>query len=414
MNTVMRHLWLAFALIGVLAVTSCDNNDSPTPTETIPSRTVLVYMVADNSLNSRTDDDVDEMMQGILNVDETRMKTNLLLYLDDYSLPVLYQIRNNNGTAEKSVLREYSSELTSTEPSTLESVLNYVRTNYAADSYGFVYWSHGDGWMPSSLMRVRSKDLRWIGQDLNNGNGDRYYGDIDATAQALAAFPNKFDFVLFDACYMLTTEVAYAFRDCTDYIIGSPTEIPGPGAPYDRILPYMFSSQSTYVTDMARAYFDYYNEKYNEGINITNENWTGGVSIGVMSTSQTVSLASATSQALASATQTDAATLRQAVLDYDKRMSSRSHIGYYDFAQMMQSMLSAADYTTWKTAFDQILVYWNTTVQNYSAFVGMFSMEGANGIAQYIPSSSTDPDSKDVAYRSTGWYQAAGLNAIGW
>ena len=33
-----------------------------------------------------------------------------------------------------------------------------------------------------------------------------------------------FDFVLFDACFMQSIEVAYALRNFTDYYIGSPTE----------------------------------------------------------------------------------------------------------------------------------------------------------------------------------------------
>ena len=50
-----------------------------------------------------------------------------------------------------------------------------------------------------------------------------------------------FDFVLFDACFMQSIEVAYALRNFTDYYIGSPTEIPGPGARYDVLVPALFS-----------------------------------------------------------------------------------------------------------------------------------------------------------------------------
>ncbi len=401
------------ALAALLLMASCHEKDDPMP-DTRPSRTVLVYMVADNSLNSQTGGDINEMMQGILNVDETQMKSNLLLYVDDYSMPKLYRISNENGVAQKTVVRDFGEELTSTDVDVFEDVLSMVTSQYAADSYGLVYWSHGDGWMPATLMKMRSTDLRWIGQDINNGGGMYHYGDIDDTAAAVKAIVGKVDFVLFDACYMLTTEVAYAFKDCTDYIVGSPTEVPGPGAPYDKILPYMFSPQSTYVTDMARAYFDYYNDKYADGAGMTSDNWTGGVSVGVMNTSAVVALAEATASALASAGDADPATLRQTVLDYDKRISSRSHIGYYDFYGMMATLLSAAELSAWQSAFNGTLTYWQTTARNYSAFVGMFSMENAKGVAQYIPVSASLTDSKDTAYHATGWYRAAGLSQLGW
>lgn len=400
-------------LAALLTMASCHEKDDPVP-DTRPSRTVLVYMVADNSLNSQTNGDIDEMMQGILNVDETQMKSNLLLYVDDYNTPKLYHISSANGVAQKTLVHSFSEELTSTDADVFADVLGMVTSRYAADSYGLVYWSHGDGWMPSTLMKMRSTDLRWIGQDVNNGGGTYHYGDIDDTAATVKSVVGRVDFVLFDACYMLTTEVAYAFKDCTGYVIGSPTEIPGPGAPYDKILPYMFSPQSTYVTDIARAYFDYYNDKYADGKGLANDNWTGGVSIGVMSTSAVTALADATAAALASAGDADPAALRQTVLDYDKRVSTRSHIGYYDFYGMMATLLPAAELSAWQSAYGEALTYWQTTARNYSAFAGMFSMENAKGAAQYIPVSASLADSKDTAYHSTGWYQAAGLSQLGW
>jgi len=49
---------------------------------------------------------------------------------------------------------------------------------------------------------------------------------------------------------------------------------------------------------------------------------------------------------------------------------------------------------------------------NYSAYIGMFSMEGTNGVSCYIPSVSNTVT--DKAYRSTEWYTSAGFAALGW
>lgn len=48
-----------------------------------------------------------------------------------------------------------------------------------------------------------------------------------------------FDFIMFDACFMQSVEVAYELRDCCDYYIGFPAENPGPGAAYDRMFHYI-------------------------------------------------------------------------------------------------------------------------------------------------------------------------------
>ena len=77
----------------------------------------------------------------------------------------------------------------------------------------------------------------------------------------------------------------------------------------------------------------------------------------------------------------------------------------------MEQVLDDASYATWTQAFDAAIAYWSTTPKNYSQFVGMFSMEGANGITHYIPGSSTQ---RDAAYRSMKWYQDAGLEKLGW
>ena len=41
---------------------------------------------------------------------------------------------------------------------------------------------------------------------------------------------------------MMTAEVGYELRDVTSYLIGSPSEIPGYGAPYDVIIPQLFKN----------------------------------------------------------------------------------------------------------------------------------------------------------------------------
>ena len=282
----------------------------------------------------------------------------------------------------------------------------FSNTQYQADSYGLVYWSHGDGWLPYPL----GANTRWVGQDI--GNGDKRM-NISEFVEILETAPH-FDFILFDACFMQSVEVAYELRDYTDYCIGSPTEIPGPGASYDELVPAMFFSEDAAV-DIAKAYYEPYAAKYDEGNGISNTNWTGGASVCALRTEPLVDLAVFTKQILPGTV--DNASLRKSVFDYDKRRGSDGyqdgHVGYYDLVGMMRMITDDNAYEAWKQIFNSAVAYWVTTPMNFSGFSqSMFSMEGTNGVSCYIPSTSNT--ATDKAYRSTEWYTSAGFEKLGW
>jgi hypothetical protein len=233
--------------------------------------------------------------------------------------------------------------------------------------------------------------------------------NIADLATCLADIPHL-DFLLFDACFMASVEVAYALRHYTDYIIASPTEIPGPGAPYDALVPVLCSSASAHT--IADAYYQPYAKKFDYGNGLTNENWTAGVSVAVIRTAELEQLASTTARLLAYATP-PAATLRRSIFDYDKRAGNlERHVGYYDFANLMRYLLPATHYASWETTFIAARPYWQTTVMGYSERGGLFTMSGTTGLSCYIPSGQNS--AADTAYRATDWYQAAGLSQLGW
>lgn len=406
MPSVMMKQSIRFFLMLFLATSlwAC-GEDEPLPEPEKGECTVLVYLAADNSLSSFASSDYAEMKAGMASVSSSGMR--LLVYLDTGSSPRLVELKNKNGVVTEEVVKSYSARNSVGVEETKE-VFNDVFGNsaYEADRYGLVYWSHADGWVPYPLASSKG-NTRWIGQD--TGSGDKRMNLSDFSAVLSEAAPHL-DFLLLDACFVSSVEVAYELRNYTDFYLGSPTETPGPGAPYDKIVPLMFAEQDAAV-QMADAYFNVYNDKYNGGIGITNDNWTGGVSISVIRTSALQQLAAATKQALQGVDSAPAADLRSQVFDYDKRRSS-SYVGYFDLKDLMQSVLGTTEFDTWKRAFDAVEGYWKTTAKNYSSQAGMFSMEGANGITHYIPSGNDT--AADAAYRSTSWYSAAGLSALAW
>lgn len=360
------------------------------------TRTILAYIAADNSLAPFASLDLAEMKVGMAKVQDSNV--HFLVYIDDGKSPRLLELKNEKGA----VVETYGSR-NSVGVSETQEVFAKVFSNskYQADSYGLVYWSHGDGWLPYPLRA----GTRWVGQD--EGNGDNRM-NISEFVEILKSAPH-FDFILFDACFMQAVEVAYELRDYTDYCIGSPTEIPGPGASYDVVVPAMFSAEDAAV-NVAKAYYEPYAAKYNEGKGLSNSNWTAGASVCALRTDKLVDLARVTKQVLSGVV--DNAHLRSLIFNYDKRSSLDGAVGYYDMANMMKKITDDSAYVIWRQAFDVAVTYWATTSMNYSAFADMFSMEGTNGVSCYIPSVSNTVT--DKAYRSTEWYTSAGFAALGW
>lgn len=388
-------LWLGCSVL----LTACDT-DEPIPGPPVEGgRTVLIYVAADNTLRNYALADLEEMKAGMAKV--KNLGVHLLVYIDTGSKPRLIELQYKNGKAVEKIIKSYAENRNSTGKDETAEVFRDVFANnaYKAGSYGLIYWSHGEGWIPNPL----PPSTRWVGQDTGDGI---HYMNITDLVSILSGAPH-FDFVLFDACFMQSIEVAYALRSFTDYYIGSPTEIPGPGARYDLLVPALFAKGEV-ALNLAAAYYDPYDAIYNGGKGMSNTNWTGGVSVGILKSSELESLASITKQVLPENAGSE--NLRSLVFDYDRR--SGGHVGYYDLVQMMRHLTTESDFTAWKQVYDTAVPYWKTTPKNYSAYVDMFPMEGTNGVSHYIPSASQSLAA--IAYTTTEWYQAAGLSALGW
>ena len=215
-------------------------------------RTVLAFFWADNSLNSSLRDNIQTMMQGLQAMKDSAA---LLVYWDgeasDISWPepcIVEYVTNGQGginslskgtidamMADKNTsiydligignIRKKYPPQTSTEKTVMQTVIGDMMSVYPSESYGIIFGSHGSGWLPT-ITGTRS-----IGQD-----GGRYSSDtalIPELAEVLRTVnPQKFDFVLFDACMMGCAEVYYELKDAARYCIASVLDIPAAGFPY--------------------------------------------------------------------------------------------------------------------------------------------------------------------------------------
>ncbi len=215
-------------VLATMLLPSCIKDDYAGPAPDLPSRTVLIYMAADNSLSEEVARKVEALRQGW-----TWTGNKCLVYADTPSGARLLRLRGGcRVTPEPYVetVREYGAE-NSASAEVFGRVLREVVTEWPADSYGLVFFSHGSGWLPAGSLRkpahVGSRSLGWDGGTVANPATGRAGMEL---AEFAAAIPDgQFDFIVFEACLMAGVEVAYELRHKTDYLLVSSAEIVSPG-----------------------------------------------------------------------------------------------------------------------------------------------------------------------------------------
>lgn len=378
-------------LFSALILWSCDSDDDP-KFIVRQSRTVLVYMMANNNLENLLYQNVEDMVSGLKNVDGKNAEDcNFLVYFQGGygESPVLYKLESINGKATKIVVKNFSKR-SSVDRVRVKEVIDYVFKNYPADSEGLVFSSHADGWLPIGAPRTR-----WLGQD-----GDDFLDIFDLKWSMSRFEGNPLDFILFDCCFMQSVEVAYEFRNYTQFTIGSATETPGPGGPYTRLMKEFYSEKQG--KSLAIGIADTYYLAYKNG-EVRDWAKSDGVSMGVVETEKLDKLHNVTLSALQ---ELDIPQLdNKDVFYYDQ---SKQHY-YYDFYRLMEHNVSPLAFSEWKDAFDDVMIYYNTTEYNYSAYLrGTFLMYGSKGLAMYTPvkgnNMSTNPDVVGY-YKKMNWYK---------
>lgn len=339
---------------------SCDKEEPITPEPDAPEygttngRTVLVYLVAENNLASFANNDVREMLLGAKYLGA---KDRMVVYIDDRSMPRIYSISfadRKKTYEELQPILQYETDKNSTASSSLDDFIKYCKTHYPAPSYGIVLWSHGSGWVPPHNQAINS-ELRTYGarirksfgldNEQNSYSNNGYEMSIDSLRITLEKH-DKFDFLMFDACFMQNIEVAYELRNTADFIIGSPTEIPGDGAPYDLIMRYMFDD-GDYVKPMVESYYQRYKDMA-DGY---------GVLISAIRTDSLEHFAEITAPLVKSYKE------KLITMEYDTILNyfhwdyypNYSYPDFYDMRGIMQASMSDEDYQSWNKQLNNII-----------------------------------------------------------
>lgn len=102
----MKFKLITLFIILCLGFTSCSENETPEPRTT---RTILVYMMANNSLNSFASKNIESMIEGATS--KNLNGGNLIVYYAPAgSPPELLRIKEENGVVKKIHLKDYEKQ----------------------------------------------------------------------------------------------------------------------------------------------------------------------------------------------------------------------------------------------------------------------------------------------------------------
>ena len=422
-----KKCWVKTMLMSILTIgtmmsfTACSSDDDMLMTakssETMnfnqyaaAERTVLVYLAGKNNLSQLLQTNLEQMKAG-----SRRIGNNTLLVFVRRDIqgekPWLARISNGELTDSVSLddMGIGTSNIQACNPELMEQVLRYAYSHYPASDYGLVLGGHSTGW----LIEQEPSNTRAFGVD--NGDGYTYSSknkrwiNVPTIARVLEHVPHL-KFIFADCCNFMCLETMYELRNATDYIIGSPAEIPAEGAPYEQIIPSLFEK----------------NTFYSSIIDIYHRTRNGEVPLSAVKTSAMDQLASATRYALdiVQAKNGNGYADTQGLIHYGYSASSidfhQEYNLFYDAGDFFRSQLSESDYQLWKQALDEAVVekrfakQWRTCMTwryTYSDFE--MTEERYHGVSMYIPQ---DPNTEYGQYyaqnnediKQLKWYQSVG------
>lgn len=220
--------------------------------------TFMVYMAADNDLESAAIQDFNEMESVALGGVPV---TTVVLFdrshgydqtNDDWTDTRMYELSTDpdglNNTIASSriacpklgITATGSIELNMSDPVTLQYFVQSVKAAYPADEYCLLIWGHGTGWrsFETTSTPTVSPEKAFAIDDTS--------GAYMTISQANNALKNQGVSVLaFDTCFGALLEIGYEFRNSANYLIGSESAIPSTGWDYAGLFNSFYKSDYT-------------------------------------------------------------------------------------------------------------------------------------------------------------------------
>lgn len=415
----MKHLLTIISAILLFTACSKDDDSPSTPPEPEPARrTVIVYMVGENNLDPYMQNDINEMRQGRKQVAASE---NLVLYVDKLSKTEMPFIAKINTDGNLDTLYRYEQDFYSSDPDNMIDVIDRIyQMCPAKEDYGLVLWGHASGWLMEDSVATR----RGYGIDTGNNELRTYFDErskesllkgkwlnIPSMQEAFKMLPMKWKFIMCDCCNMMNVEDGYELREVTDYLIGSPAEIPGYGAPYETIVPALFLHTENFYQAVIDAYADAYPNR---------------VPLSVIKTSEMEALAETTRPLLSRINEyvNNESNLMDRHIYYNNTYvdGKRKHI-MFDVREVVRKAFAnePSKYENWYQVFQRAVPYnriaemWQTDSFikiNFNDFT--VTDDYFSGVSMFFPMEQygTEEWSCNKAIKKMSWYYAVGWPSL--
>ena len=380
---------------------ACDNVVEPE--KYVPKRTILFYTASDsNRLDNGSTGDEPKQKIDAIRAGWTPGVGEMLIYTDQTGrggcLLRVNGARGADGLYGLDTVKRYGPE-NSADSAVLRRVIEEVVSEYPADSYGMLFFSHASGWMPEGMLNSPRSLV------IDKGGGAAHEMEYHEFA---AAIPDgRFDFIIFEACLMADVMSMYELRNKAAYILASSAEIVSPGFTYiymNKIMGLYETGRSTAAALAAfgQSYYDAIVLNYSE----TSEYCS--VTLSLIDMKEMASLASATKVALQGATMDERALKADSVQHFDRPYSGtfgwQRAARYFDLAHAVEQIASEAHYATFGEQMNKTVV-WKAATKNFLyGNDGGFAIKRHSGLTTYI-SQDVYP-ALNSTFRNSSWYKA--------
>ena len=371
MSKYFKYITSVIIAVAILASCNKDNSDEPNAP---CRRTILLYIVATNSLGSAGYEN-----QNLSDI-ESAIKTNsmngcrVVVYHTRARMePTLFEIQKNGNSVERKTLKTYSSSLgISLTVERMREVFADMAKYAPAREYELILWSHATAWAAT----IKKSPKKTFGDDNSK--------EMPIPELAEAIPDGLFNTINFDACYMSTVEVAYEMRKDANYLIAAPTEVLGAGMPYSKVMPLYFANNLN-PQEIAATVFNHYNAQ------------TGNkrsCAIAVTKLSEMDALANACRAIHATALPDPDISIMQ----YYNRQSSPFMVDFMQYYRLISSDILT--YNKMKDIYDKAVIYKNAT-PTYLTMV--IEPDNFSGLSTYMLGTSVAEN--DEMYRTLAWYK---------
>ncbi len=250
-----------FSLAVILGMVMLISGLVSSPALAVADWTIMVFLNADNNLDSFGVSDMNEMEK----IGSTG-RVNIVVQIDREHGPAKrYLIRKDSSGSVSSPVIQNLGEVNMGDYNELVKFVKWAAAKYPAKHYMLDVWNHGAGWK----LRYDTPVYRGVSYD------DHPWGYIttrqmgEAAKQIKRILGKNLDILGYDCCLMQMAEVAYQVMGYVDYHVASEETEPGDGWRYDTWLRHVVKTPSMSAGTLASKIVAEYVKSYSFMFSVT-------------------------------------------------------------------------------------------------------------------------------------------------